>query len=182
LPEPFLVLATQNPIEQEGTYPLPEAQVDRFMLKVVITYPSRKEELLVLDRMTGEPLPAVRPVVGPEQIVHAREVVRGIYVDPRIKAYVLDLVFATREADESGLKELRGLVAYGASPRASIYLIATAKAHAFLQGRGYVTPDDVKQLALDVLQHRIIVTYEAEAEDVSSADVVRAILDHVAVP
>ncbi len=182
LPQPFLVLATQNPIEQEGTYPLPEAQVDRFMLKVVITYPRRAEEREIMERMTGQSLPAVRPVVRPEQILHARQVVRDIYVDAKIKEYVLDLVFATREPHNNGLAELSGLIAYGASPRATIYLITAAKAHAFLQGRGYVTPDDIKQVATDVLQHRVIVTYEAEAENVSSADIVRRILDHVEVP
>jgi MoxR-like ATPase len=127
-------------------------------------------------------LPAVRPIVAPQQILHARQVVQAIYVDPKIKEYVLDLVFATREPATNGLEELKGLIAYGASPRATIYLIATAKAHAFLQGRGYVTPDDIKQVALDVLQHRVIVTYEAEAEEVTSADIVRTILDHVEVP
>jgi MoxR-like ATPase len=182
LKEPFLVLATQNPIEQEGTYPLPEAQVDRFMLKVAITYPNRDEERKILELMTGEPLPPVQAVIRPEQILHARKVVRGIYVDPKIKEYVLDLVFATRKPGQNDLGELNPLIAYGASPRATIYLINTAKAHAFLQGRGYVTPEDVKQLAVDVLQHRIIVTYEAEAEDVTSADIVRTILDHVEVP
>jgi MoxR-like ATPase len=182
LAEPFIVLATQNPIEQEGTYPLPEAQVDRFMLKVVITYPDRAEERQILERMTGDPLPPARPVVHPDQILHARQVVRGIYVDPKIKEYVLDLVFATREPEQSGVEALRGLIAYGASPRATIYLISTAKAHAFLQGRGYVTPEDIKQVATDVLQHRVIVTYEAEAEDVTSTDIVRTILDHVEVP
>ena len=183
LPQPFLVLATQNPIEQEGTYPLPEAQVDRFMLKVVITYPTRDEERQILDLMTGEALPPARAVVSPEQILQARQVVRGIYVDAKVKEYVLDLVFATREPeDNNGLAELSGLIAYGASPRATIYLINTAKAHAFLQGRGYVTPEDVKQVATDVLQHRVIVTYEAEAQDITSADVVRTILDHVEVP
>ncbi len=182
LPQPFLVLATQNPIEQEGTYPLPEAQVDRFMLKVVITYPRRDEERQILERMTGEPLPPARAVVRPEQIMHARQVVRGIYVDAKIKEYVLDLIFATREPANGGLTELGGLIAYGASPRATIYLVNTAKAHAFLQGRGYVTPEDVKQVATDVLQHRVIVTYEAEAQEITSADIVRRILDHVEVP
>lgn len=179
---PFLVLATQNPIEQEGTYPLPEAQVDRFMLKVVITYPQRDEERQILERMTGEPLAPVRPVVHPEQILNARKAVRGIYVDQKIKEYVLDLVFATRDPEKHGLKDVHGLIAYGASPRATIFLVSTAKAHAFLQGRGYVTPEDVKQVAMDVLQHRIIVTYEAEAEDVTSADIVKTVLDHVEVP
>ena len=182
LEEPFLVLATQNPIEQEGTYPLPEAQVDRFMLKVVITYPRRDEERQILELMTGATLPAVRPVIRPEQILPARHVVRGLYVDPKVKEYVLDLVFATREPAQNGLEDLYGLIAYGASPRASIYLVTTAKAHAFLQGRGYVTPEDVKQVATDVLQHRVIVTYEAEAEDVSSADIVQRILDQIEVP
>jgi len=182
LDAPFLVLATQNPIEQEGTYPLPEAQVDRFMLKVVIDYPSRDEERLILQRMTGAPLPPVRPVVSPAQLLHARETARGIYVDPKIHEYVLDLVFATREPATHGLPDLRLLIGYGASPRASIYLILAAKAHAFLQGRGYVTPEDVKQVATDVLRHRVIVTYEAEAEDISSSDVVQQILDHVEVP
>ena len=182
LPQPFLVLATQNPIEQEGTYPLPEAQVDRFMLKVVITYPTRDEERQILDLMTGEALPPARAVVSPGQILQARQAVRGIYVDAKVKEYVLDLVFATREPEDGGLEELGGLIAYGGSPRATIYLINTAKAHAFLQGRGYVTPEDVKQVATDVLQHRVIVTYEAEAQDITSADVVRTILDHVEVP
>ena len=182
LEQPFLVLATQNPIEQEGTYPLPEAQVDRFMLKVVITYPNRDEERVILQRMTGEPLPPVRPVVTPEQILHAREVARTIYVDPKVEEYVLDLVFATREPEEHDLDDLQLLIAFGASPRATIYLVAAAKAHAFLQGRGYVTPEDVKQVATDVLQHRVIVTYEAEAEEITAADVVRRILDQVKVP
>ncbi len=182
LPQPFLVLATQNPIEQQGTYPLPEAQVDRFMLKVVITYPRRDEERQILELMTGEPLPPARAVVRPEQIIHARQVVRGIYVDANIKEYVLDLIFATREPGNNGLEELGGLIAYGASPRATIYLVNTAKAHAFLQGRGYVTPEDIKQVATDVLQHRVIVTYEAEAQEITSTEIVRRILDHVEVP
>ncbi len=182
LDAPFLVLATQNPIEQEGTYPLPEAQVDRFMLKVVITYPNRDEEREILRRMTGQPIPPVDPVITPAQILHARDVARGIYIDPKIQEYVLDLVFATREPEGHELADLRQLIAYGASPRATIYLITAAKAHAFLQGRGYVTPDDVKQVATDVLQHRIIVSYEAEAEEIGSADLVQQILDHVEVP
>ena len=182
LDAPFLVLATQNPIEQEGTYPLPEAQVDRFMLKVVITYPSRDQERVILQRMTGEPLPPIDAVVTPQRILRAREAARGIYVDPKIEEYVLDLVFATREPESHDLTDLRSLIAYGASPRASIYLIATAKAHAFLQGRGYVIPEDVKQVAPDVLRHRVIVTYEAEAEEIGSIDVVQQVLDHVEVP
>ncbi|MBN2004685.1 MAG: MoxR family ATPase [Anaerolineae bacterium] len=182
LEAPFLVLATQNPIEQEGTYPLPEAQVDRFMLKLVITYPTRDEERLILQRMTGKALPPVTPVVTPAQILKAREVTRNIYVDEKIQEYVLDLVFATREPEAHGLGELRSLIAYGASPRATIYLVQAAKAYAFLQGRGYVIPEDIKQIAVDVLQHRVIVTYEAEAEDVNAASVVQQILDHVEVP
>jgi MoxR-like ATPase len=182
LEHPFLVLATQNPIEQEGTYPLPEAQVDRFMLKVVISYPERHEEREIIERTSGASPPAVKPVASPESILHVRQVVRSIYVDSKIKEYVLDLVFATREPEQSGIPELSPLIAFGASPRATIYLVSAAKAHAVLQGRGYVTPEDVKQVAMDVLQHRIIVTYEAEAEDVTSADIVRTILNHVEVP
>jgi MoxR-like ATPase len=179
---PFLVLATQNPIEQEGTYPLPEAQVDRFMLKVVITYPDRREEREIMERMTRDSLPPVHPVISPEAIVCARGVVSQIYVDEKIKDYVLDIVFATRQPEEFDLADLKPLIAYGASPRATIYLITTAKAHAFLHGRGYVTPEDIKQVAMDVLRHRIIVTYEAEAEELTSEDVVRKILDQVEVP
>ena len=182
LDEPFLVLATQNPIEQEGTYPLPEAQVDRFMLKVVITYPDRREEREIMERMTRDSLPPVHPVISPETIVRARGVVSQIYVDEKIKDYVLDIVFATRQPEEFDLADLKPLIAYGASPRATIYLITTARAHAFLHGRGYVTPEDIKQVAMDVLRHRIIVTYEAEAEELTSEDVVRRILDQVEVP
>lgn len=182
LAEPFMVLATQNPIEQEGTYPLPEAQIDRFMLKVVITYPHRDEEREIMQRMTGDPLAPVQAVVKPEQILHAREVVRGIYVDPRIQEYTLDLVFATRDPKQYQLSELAPLIAFGASPRATIYLITAAKAHAFLEGRGFVTPEDIKQLAPDVMRHRIIVTYEAEAEDVKTDAIVQQILDHIEVP
>jgi MoxR-like ATPase len=182
LDEPFLVLATQNPIEQEGTYPLPEAQVDRFMLKVVITYPDRREEREIMERMTRDSLPPVHPVISPEAIVRARGVVSEIYVDEKIKDYVLDIVFATREPEKFDLADLKPLIAYGASPRATIYLITTARAHAFLHGRGYVTPEDIKQVAMDVLRHRIIVTYEAEAEELTSEDVVRRILDQVEVP
>ena len=182
LDEPFLVLATQNPIEQEGTYPLPEAQVDRFMLKVVITYPDRREEREIMERMTRDSLPPVHPVISPEAIVRARGVVSQIYVDEKIKDYVLDIVFATRQPEEFDLADLKPLIAYGASPRATIYLVTTARAHAFLHGRGYVTPEDIKQVAMDVLRHRIIVTYEAEAEELTSEDVVRRILDQVEVP
>ena len=178
----FLVLATQNPIEQEGTYPLPEAQVDRFMLKVLVDYPSREEERSIIDRMTGEALPPARPVIEPERLLHARRVIRRIYVDDKIKEYVLDLVGATRGANGHGLADLRHLIAFGASPRASIYLIAAARAHAFLRGRGYVTPEDIKRMAPDILRHRVITTYEAEAEEITSAEIVQRILNHIDVP
>jgi len=178
----FLVLATQNPIEQEGTYPLPEAQVDRFMLKVQVDYPSRSEERMIMDRMTGVDLPEIHPVISPHTILRARNIVRNVYVDEKIKEYVLDLVLATRQPGQNGLSELSSLVEFGASPRASIYLIMAARAHAFIKGRGFVTPDDIKELAPDVLRHRIIPTYEAEAENISSDHIVRRILDYTDVP
>lgn len=179
---PFLVLATQNPIEQEGTYPLPEAQVDRFMLKVVVEYPDRSEEREIIDRMTGGPTAEVCPVIEPQYILDAREVVRQVYVDDKIKDYVLSLVVATRDPGEAGLDDLRTLISYGASPRAGIFLITAARAHAFLKGRGYVTPEDVKQLAPDILRHRVITTFEAEAQEVTSTQIVQRILDNVEVP
>ena len=178
----FLVLATQNPIEQEGTYPLPEAQVDRFMLKVKVDYPSREEERIIMDRMTGVTLPSVNPVVSPMDILKAREMVKQIFVDDKIKEYVLDLVLATRYPENNGLSDLNNLINYGASPRASIYLISASKAHAFLRGRGFVTPEDIKQIAQDVLRHRVIITYEAEAENITSDQIVKRILDHTDVP
>ncbi len=178
----FLVLATQNPIEQEGTYPLPEAQVDRFMLKVHVDYPSRPEERMIMDRMTGVDLPQIHPVISPHTILRAREIVHNVYVDDKIKEYVLDLVLATRQPGQNGLSELSSLVEFGASPRASIYLIMAARAHAFIKGRGFVTPDDIKELAPDVLRHRIIPTYEAEAENITSDHIVRRILDYTDVP
>ncbi len=178
----FLVLATQNPIEQEGTYTLPEAQVDRFMLKVIVDYPVRSEERAIIDRMTGADLPEIDAVVSPEDILRARETIRSVYVDEKVKEYILDLVMATRDPRDDGLRQLRPLIAYGASPRASIYLVTAARARAFLQGRGYVSPEDVKHIAPDVLRHRVIPTYEAEAESISSADIVSDILDHVQVP
>ena len=179
---PFLVLATQNPIEQEGTYPLPEAQVDRFMLKVVIDYPDRSEEREIIDRMTsGAPL-NVQAVVDAEYILSAREIVRQVYVDEKIKDYVLDLVIATRNPSAVGLDDLTNLISYGASPRAGIFLISAARAYAFIRGRGYVVPDDVKQLAPDVLRHRVITTFEAEAQDVNSDQIVQRILENVEVP
>ena len=182
LDEPFLVLATQNPIEQEGTYPLPEAQVDRFMMKLLVGYPSRSEERLILDRMAlTTPSMAVDAVLSPAEIVAAREVVDEIYIDDKIKDYIVDLVFASREPAAFKLP-IAEWVQYGASPRATLALTVGAKASAFLAGRGYVTPQDVKDIAPDVLRHRIIVTYEAEAEEKTSEDVVRTILDHVPVP
>ncbi len=178
----FLVMATQNPIEQEGTYPLPEAQVDRFMLKVKVDYPTRTEERLIIDRMTGASLPTVNPVVTPRDILRAREMVRQIYVDDKIKEYVLDLVLTTRHPGSNGLSDLNNLIEFGASPRASINLITASRAHAFIKGRGFVTPEDIKQIAPDVLRHRIITSYEAEAENITSDHIVRRILDHTDVP
>jgi len=182
LPDPFLVLATQNPIEQEGTYPLPEAQVDRFMLKLRIGYPSREEERQILDRMavTSNHRP-VATVVSPAEILRTRALIDQIYVDDKIKEYVVDIVFATREPKTFQL-DLAPLIEYGASPRATLYLTLAAKAHAFLQGRGYVTPQDVKSIGPDVLRHRIIVTYEAEAEEVDADEVVKRVFDGVPVP
>jgi len=182
LDDPFLVLATQNPIEQEGTYPLPEAQVDRFMLKLSIGYPTPEEELTIMQRMSKGPEPTPDSVVRPEDIIEARKVVEEIYIDPKIEQYIVDMVFATRNPKEYGLEDLADLIAYGASPRASIYLAKTAKAHAFLKRRGYVTPEDVRAIGMDVLRHRIIVTYEAEAEEVSAEDVVRKVLNKIEVP
>ena len=178
----FLVLATQNPIEQEGTYPLPEAQVDRFMMKVMVDYPKPNEERIILDRMTGAALPEIQPVLNPAQILRAREIVRNVYVDEKIKNYVLNLVLTTRNPGNNGLSDLRSYIAFGASPRAGINLILAARAHAFIKGRGFVTPEDIKQVAPDVLRHRVITTYEAEAENVTSADIVQRILDYADVP
>ncbi|MCA9951032.1 MAG: MoxR family ATPase [Anaerolineales bacterium] len=178
----FLVMATQNPIEQEGTYPLPEAQVDRFMLKAKVGYPTRAEERLIIDRMTAVELPHVNPVVTPQDILRARELVREIYVDDKIKEYVLDLVLTTRNPGTNGLSDLNNLIDFGASPRAGISLIMAARAHAFLKGRGFVTPEDIKQLAPDVLRHRVITTYEAEAENINSDQIIQRILDHTDVP
>lgn len=182
LNELFLVMATQNPIEQEGTYPLPEAQTDRFMLKVIVDYPTRSEERQIMDRMTRAILPTVRPVLSQADILHARQSVRQIYVDEKIKDYILDLTMATRAPEGSKLASLKPLIAFGASPRATIYMVEAARAHAFLKGRGFVTPEDIKQIAPDVLRHRIITTYEAEAEEITSAQIVQKILDQVEVP
>jgi MoxR-like ATPase len=182
LEEPFLVLATQNPIEQEGTYPLPEAQVDRFMLKLIVTYPEREAERDMLDRMTTGDEPTARRVVDGARVLRARRVIHEVYVDPRVKEYALDLLHATREPAARGLADLGPLIEYGASPRAGIFLIRAAKAFAFLQGRGYVTPDDVKSLGLDVLRHRVVLTYEAEAEDVTADELLRKIFETIPVP
>ena len=182
LPEPFVVLATQNPIEQEGTYPLPEAQVDRFMLKIRITYPSKTEEKTILERMTAPVAPQATRIAKPEQLLRARQIVSEIYLDDKIKSYILDLVFATRDPEAHKLAKLKSLISYGASPRASIYLAQAAKAFAFLNGRGYVTPEDVKSIGADVLRHRIIVSYEAEAENVTSEDIIRTLFEGIEVP
>ena len=182
LDEPFLVLATQNPIEQEGTYPLPEAQVDRFMLMLKIGYPSPAEEREIMDRNTGAPSAAVEQVVSLEDIKKAREVVRSIYVDEKVKDYIVNIIFATREPDKYGLADLKSLIAFGASPRATIYLNLAAKAHAFMKGRGYITPEDIKAIGHDVLRHRVLVTYEAEAEEINSDAIVSKIFDAVEVP
>lgn len=182
LDEPFLVLATQNPIEQEGTYPLPEAQVDRFMLKLRIDYPSPAEEREIMDRNTEQGSVTVKKVISSEDIVRAREVVRSVYVDDKVKEYIVNIVFSTREPEKYGLAEMKDLISFGASPRATIYLNLAAKAHAFIRGRGYITPEDVKAIGPDVLRHRIHLTYEAEAEEVTSDDVVRKVFDTIEVP
>ena len=184
LPSPFLVLATQNPIEQEGTYPLPEAQVDRFMLKVVVDYPSKDEEKAIVERMarTDAKKLAVRQVAEPAQVFGARELLDQIYVDDKVLSYIVDLAFATRRPEEAGLKGLAPLILYGVSPRGTIMLTQAARARAFLEGRGYVTPHDIKAVAMDVLRHRVITTYEAEAEGLTSEHVIRKVLDTVPVP
>ncbi len=182
LDDPFLVLATQNPIEQEGTYPLPEAQIDRFMLKLSVGYPSKDEELEIMRRMAGNETPSVSPVVTPQQIVAARSLVNEVYLDEKVERYIIDIVFATRNPKDYGLDELQDLIAFGASPRASINLHQAAKAHAFLRRRGYVTPEDIRSIGMDVLRHRVMVTYEAEAEELTSEDIVRKVLNKIEVP
>ncbi|HID38199.1 MAG TPA: MoxR family ATPase [Calditrichaeota bacterium] len=182
LEEPFLVLATQNPIEQEGTYPLPEAQVDRFMLKLHVGYPNKEEELEIIRRQTRGEVPQASAVIESSELIRARKVVKKVYVDEKIEQYIVDIVFATREPEQYGLAELKDLITYGASPRASIFLSQAAKAHAFLRRRGYVTPGDVRAVGLDVMRHRVILSYEAEAEEMSSEDVVRKVLNRVEVP
>jgi MoxR-like ATPase len=183
LDDPFLVLATQNPIEQEGTYPLPEAQVDRFMLKVKITYPSKDDELKILKRMSfTDKKIDVKKIITVQDIVRLRHLIDEIYMDEKIEQYIVNIVDATRQPSAYGLADLKGLIQYGASPRATIYLTVASKAYAFLQGRGYVTPQDVKSIGMDVLRHRVIVTYEAEAEEKTSEDIVKRIFDQVEVP
>jgi MoxR-like ATPase len=182
LGEPFLVLATQNPIEQEGTYPLPEAQVDRFMLKLHVGYPSRAEDKEIMRRMSsGQPI-AVEHVAEPRAILEARSRIAELYVDDRVMDYIVDIVHATRYPDEAGLADLRALIEYGASPRATIFLAQGSRAHAFLRGRNFVTPDDVKAMAPDILRHRVLTTYEAEAEEVTSDEIVRRILAAIEAP
>jgi MoxR-like ATPase len=182
LPDPFLVLATQNPIEQEGTFPLPEAQLDRFMLLVRISYPTPADERAMLDRMTTLEPPAPREVATIDQVRAARKVVSSIYIDDRVRDYIVHIVQATRKPRDYGLAELSPLIEYGASPRATLSLAIAARAHAFIRHRAYVTPDDIKAIALDVMRHRVVVTYEAEAEEVSSDDVVRRVFEYLPVP
>ena len=182
LPNPFIVMATQNPIEQEGTYRLPEAQVDRFMLMIKVGYPSRAEERTIVDRSTGPLELSANKVLDPEQLLTARKIVRDVYMDDRVKDYIVDVVFATRDPSQKGMKDLKSLIEYGASPRASIALALAARAHAFLRHRGYVTPEDVKAIGPDVLRHRVVLTYEAEAEEVTAEQIVRRVFEVVEVP
>ena len=182
LEEPFLVMATQNPIEQEGTYPLPEAQIDRFMLKVKITYPSRQEEKKIMERFAGAKPGTPTAVITPQEILEMRELIDRIYIDDKVMDYIVDVVYATRQPKDYKLDKIEPLIEYGASPRASIFLNLAARANALLQGRAYVTPQDVKSIGMDVLRHRIIVSYEAEAEELTSEDIIRMIFDEVPVP
>jgi len=182
LPAPFLVLATQNPIEQEGTYPLPEAQVDRFLLKVKVSYPSREEERQVIGRMAEEAPAQAAKWATPEQILRLQKVVQGIYIDEKLKDYILDVVWATREPLQFGIKDLAGFIEYGASPRATLALVSAAKAHAFLRRRGFVTPEDVKAIGMDVLRHRLSLSFEAEAEGVDAEQLVQRIFERIEVP
>jgi len=183
LPKPFLVMATQNPLEQEGTYPLPEAQVDRFMLKLLIDYPTREEERMILDRMVKKEDIPIEKVISPTEIIELRNIVKEIYMEEKIKDYILDLVFATRNPENfKNLEDLANLIECGASPRATIYLAQAAKAHAFLEHRGYVTPDDIKAIGKDILRHRLILTYEAEAEQITQEKIVNRLFDEIEVP
>ncbi|HXJ21609.1 MAG TPA: AAA family ATPase [Polyangia bacterium] len=182
LPEPFLVMATQNPIEQEGTYALPEAQLDRFMLMIKVGYPTKEEERAIMDRMTSAVRASAERAATPQEIAEARSVVQEVYIDEKIRDYIVNIVHATREPKAYGLGELADFIGFGASPRASIYLNLAARAHAFLRHRGYVTPEDIKAIGVDVLRHRVILTYEAEAEDVTSETVIRKLFERVEVP
>jgi MoxR-like ATPase len=183
LPDPFLVLATQNPIEQEGTYALPEAQIDRFMVKLVVGYPSKQEELKIIDRMAGiAATTTVSPATTPQEVLRMRQLLDTIYLDDKVKSYIVDLVFATREPEQVGLPKLKPLILYGASPRASLALARASRARAFLEGRGFVTPQDVKAVGTMVLRHRVLTTYEAEAEGVTSEQVLKTVFDTVRVP
>ena len=182
LPEPFLVMATQNPVEQEGTYPLPEAQVDRFMLKVKVDYPKKEEEKLIIRMNNTGEFPKPNAVVSPEDIIRARNIVREVYMDEKIERYIVDIVYATRTPEEYGLKGLKDLISYGGSPRASISLSAAAKAYAFIKRRGYVIPEDVRAVCPEVLRHRIGLTYEAEAENVTTEEIISQVINAVVVP
>jgi MoxR-like ATPase len=182
LPDPFLVMATQNPIEQEGTYALPEAQLDRFMLMIKVGYPTKEDERLIMDRMTSGMKVNASPVADPKRIAEARSVVNQVYIDEKIRDYIVSIVHATREPKAHGLGELSDFISFGASPRASIYLNLAARAHAFLRHRGYVTPEDIKAVGVDVLRHRVILTYEAEAEEITSETIIRKLFEHVEVP
>lgn len=182
LDDPFLVLATQNPIEQEGTYPLPEAQVDRFMLKVIIGYPKKEEEKLIIRQNIGAPLKPITPILKPEEIIEAREIVREVYIDEKIERYIVDIVFSTRFPEEHGLSSLKNMISFGASPRASINLALAARAYAFIKRRGYVIPEDVRAVCHDVMRHRIGLSYEAEANNLTSEEIVSEILNKVEVP
>ncbi|MFH1130829.1 MAG: MoxR family ATPase [Pseudomonadota bacterium] len=182
LPSPFMVMATQNPIEQEGTYPLPEAQLDRFMLMIKVFYPTRKEEREIMDRMTSSSVPSATQVINQEDLIKARKVVNQVYVDEKISDYIVDVVTASRLPKDYGLEEIGDFIEYGASPRASIFLKLAARAHAFLRHRGFVIPDDVKAIGADVLRHRVILTYEAEAEEITAEDIIRKLFEHIEVP
>ena len=180
---PFLVLATQTPIEQEGTYPLPEAQVDRFMLKLKVSYPSIDEEKLILRRMAKTTIDdSLKPVINPKQILNAQKIINDIYVDEKVEEYILNLIFATREPESFGLNDIKGLIDYGASPRATINIVLASKARAFMEHRGYITPEDVRFVGMDVLRHRVILTYEAEAEELSSEDIIQRLFETIEVP
>ncbi|MCM1337016.1 MAG: AAA family ATPase [Candidatus Amulumruptor caecigallinarius] len=182
LDEPFLVMATQNPIEQEGTYPLPEAQVDRFLLKVIISYPSKEEEMRIIRQNIAAESREVRPLLRPEEIIEVQKVVKQIYLDEKIERYIIDIVFATRQPETAGLEDLKNIIAFGASPRASISLALASRAYAFIRGRGYVIPEDVRAVCHDVLRHRIGLTYEAEANNITTDEIISNILDKVEVP